>query len=179
MLRVILPQHPMNPPAQPPRWLSASLLALALVQTVVLGCSTPALAVRRESLPQSTGPAAPVNDAFERGMTQLGAHQIAQALQTFRAGAATETSEPFLRAMVGYCEMLLKEDDTAARDAQQALDLGAQGAARAGVDRRSARGYADAAGEDDASSSTPRFCSRRLACPWSCRSRARFFSSDR
>jgi Flp pilus assembly protein TadD len=121
----------MTSPARPPRWPGASPLAVALAQTVGLGCSTPVLAARRESPPQSTAPAAPVNDAFERGMTQLGAHEITQALQTFRAGAATEPAEPFLRAMVGYCEMLLKEDDAAATDARKALDLGAQGPARA------------------------------------------------
>jgi Flp pilus assembly protein TadD len=126
----------MNPPPRPQAWRRASLLAVAVVvvQTAVLGCSTPALAVRPAvSPPQSTAstaPAAPVNDAFERGMTQLGARQFAQALQTFRAGAATDTTEPFLRAMIGYCEMLLKDDDAAARDARQALEMGAEGPAR-------------------------------------------------
>jgi Flp pilus assembly protein TadD len=63
-------------------------------------------------------------------MTQVASRQYAQALQTFQAAASTNTTDPFLRAMIGYCEMLLNDDDNAARDAQRALDMGAQGPAR-------------------------------------------------
>ncbi|MFO0757215.1 MAG: tetratricopeptide repeat protein [Byssovorax sp.] len=126
-----MPAVPPRPPVAPRPWPAASFLALALLPALS-GCASPVHDVHAASTPAPAVSAAPeTSTAFERGMTQFGALQFAEALATFRAVAAGGSASPLLFAMIAYSELQLHEDELAARDAEQALALGAQGSDRA------------------------------------------------